>query len=134
LPGEDIIGFITRGRGITIHSRNCPNAAAITDIERKIEVEWDVERGQSFLIKLEAVLQDRKNLLREITDVISEADINVRGAEIKTDVGAPTGSSASGVFHLEVTNLAQLKKAINKVKKIPGVIAISRSKGQAADE
>jgi guanosine-3',5'-bis(diphosphate) 3'-pyrophosphohydrolase len=134
LPGEDIIGFITRGRGITIHARNCPNAASITDMERKIEVEWDVERGQNFLIKLEAMVQDRKNLLREITDVISEADINVRGAEIKAEVGAPTGSAATGLFHLEVANLAQLKKAIDKVKKIPGVISITRSKGQAGDE
>ena len=134
LPGEDIIGFITRGRGITIHARNCVNAAAITEVDRIIEVEWDVERGQNFLIQLEAVVQDRKNLLREITDVISEADINVRGAEIRVDGNAAPGNQAMGYFHLEVANLAQLRKAIQKVKKIDGVISITRSSGKASDE
>jgi len=134
LPGEDIIGFITRGRGITIHARTCPNAAAITDEGRIIEVGWDVGKGQNFLIQLEAIVEDRKNLLREITDVISEADINVRGAEIKADINAGGGSPTIGYFHLEVANLAQLKKAIEKVKKIPGVVSITRTRGQVSDE
>lgn len=134
LPGEDIIGFITRGRGLTIHAKNCVNAVAITDPERIINVEWDVEKGQNFLIRLEAVVQDRKNLLREITDVISEADINVRGAEIKADGNSAPSEPTTGFFHLEVANLAQLKKAIEKVKVIPGVISLARSSGQISDD
>ncbi len=134
LPGEEIIGFITRGRGITIHAKNCVNAVAITDKERMIAVEWDVARGQSFLIQLEAVVQDRKNLLREITDVISETDINVRGAEIKADSNAAAGNPTMGHFHLEINNLSQLHKAISRVKKIPGVISIIRSSGKTSDE
>jgi len=134
LPGESIIGFITRGRGITIHSRNCPNAAAITELDRKIEVEWDVPKGQNFFIQLEAIVEDRKNLLREITDAISEAGINVRGAEIKSD-GQPSASKATwGNFVLEVANLVQLEKAINTVKKISGVLSVQRTRGSAIDE
>ena len=134
LPGEEIIGFITRGRGITIHSRDCPNAVAITDEERKIEVEWDVEKGQNFLIHLEAMVQDRKNLLREITDVISEADINVRGAEIATGSDHTDGKPTTGYFHLEIASLSQLKRALEKVRKIPGVISISRAQGKVVHE
>ncbi|MCP4580172.1 MAG: bifunctional (p)ppGpp synthetase/guanosine-3',5'-bis(diphosphate) 3'-pyrophosphohydrolase [candidate division Zixibacteria bacterium] len=134
VPGEDIMGFITRGRGITIHSRNCPNAVAIVEDDRRIEVEWDVEKGQNFLVRLEAVVQDRKNLLREITDAISEADINVRGAEIKADSGAADSSPTLGYFHLEVSSLAQLNKAIQKIRKITGVISVARSKGKVGND
>ena len=134
LPGEEIIGFITRGRGITIHSINCPNAAAITELDRKIEVAWDIEKGQHFLIRLEAMVHDRKNLLKEITEAISEADINVRGAEIKSDGKLPVGGLIQGYFVLEVANLAQLKKAIKSIMKIPGVDSVQRSHAQITDE
>ncbi len=135
LPGENIIGFITRGRGITVHSQNCPNAAAINEPERKIEVEWDVQKGESFLIRLEALVQDRKNLLKEITNAISEADVNVRAAEIHTDGGKPVIDKATvGHFVLEVANLAQLEKAVQKIMKIHGVISIDRAKGPAGSE
>ena len=134
LPGENIIGFITRGRGITIHNRNCPNAVAITEPDRKIEVEWDVKKGQNFFIQLETVVDDRKNLLREITDVISEADINVRGAEIKTNGSLSANRTTMGYFVLELSNLAQLRKAIDNIKKISGVISVQRTKGAALDE
>lgn len=134
LPGESIIGFITRGRGITVHSRNCPNAAAIAEPERKIEVEWDVQKGESFLIRLEALVQDRKNLLKEITNAISEADINVRGAEIQADGKLTASEPTMGYFVLEVTNLSQLEKATQKVLKIPGVISIDRAREPAGNE
>jgi len=134
VPGEEIIGFITRGRGITIHNRDCPNAVSITEEDRKIEVEWDVEKGQNFLVRIEAVVQDRKNLLREITDAIAEADVNVRGAEIKAGGSHTNGNPTSGFFLLEVANLAQLKKVIQKVRKIPGVISLGRSSGNSGNE
>lgn len=134
LPGENIIGFITRGRGITIHNRDCPNAVAIAEPDRKIEVEWDVKKGQNFFIQLETVVEDRKNILREITDVISEADINVRGAEIKTNSSLSANRTTMGYFVLELSNLAQLRKAIDNIKKISGVISVQRTKGAALDE
>ncbi|MCD6162524.1 MAG: bifunctional (p)ppGpp synthetase/guanosine-3',5'-bis(diphosphate) 3'-pyrophosphohydrolase [candidate division Zixibacteria bacterium] len=134
LPGENIIGFITRGRGITVHSSNCPNAAAITDTDRKIEVLWDVEKGQNFLIQLEALVYDRKNLLREITDTIAETDINVRGAEIKAEGNIADSKPTMGYFLLEVSNLAKLRMAMSKIKKITGVISVHRTRSTARDE
>ena len=134
LPGEEIIGFITRGRGITIHGKNCPNAAAITETDRKIEVEWDIEKGQNFLIRLEAMVRDRKNLLKEITDAISAANINVRAAEIKSDGKLSAGSLTQGYFVLEVANLAQLKRATKNIMKIPGVDSVQRSHAPVVDE
>lgn len=134
LPGENIIGFITRGRGITVHSSSCPNAVAIIETDRKIEVQWDVEKGQNFLIQLEAMVQDRKNLLREITDAISEADINVRGAEIKANGNMTDSEATMGYFLLEIANLAKLKNALSKIRKIPGVISVHRMRSITQDE
>lgn len=125
VPGEEIVGFVTRGRGISIHRSDCPNALQmLLDNERKTEVEWDVGEDQSFMVKLDLLVEDRKNMLSDITEAISDADTNVRGAEIK---GGET--TASGSFIIEVKNINHLNKTLKKIKKIKGVIQVERSKG-----
>jgi GTP pyrophosphokinase len=122
VPGESIIGFVTRGRGLSIHRADCQNAAAIfEEPERRVDVEWDVEKGQSFLVRLYALVEDRKNLLKDITEAIAEADVNVRGAEIT--VGQ---SPAIGHFVVEIQNHAQLSRAIDKMKKVHGILSVDR--------
>lgn len=129
VPGEQIIGFITRGRGITIHRADCPTALELSQTpERIIEVEWDVDKDQSFIVRLDILLEDRKNMLRDITEAISEADANVRGAEI-----SGKGMPVSGAFVIEVKNLSHLNRVINKVKKVSGVISIERTRGADLD-
>jgi GTP pyrophosphokinase len=75
-------------------------------------------------VKLEILVEDRKNILRDVTQAISDADTNVRGAEIK---GGETTSSGS--FIIEVKNINHLNKTIKKIKKVKGVIQVGRSKG-----
>ena len=125
VPGEEIVGFVTRGRGVSIHRSDCPNALQmLMEDERRMEVKWDVGKEQSFLVKLEILVEDRKNILRDVTQAISDADTNVRGAEIK---GGETTSSGS--FIIEVKNINHLNKTIKKIKKVKGVIQVGRSKG-----
>jgi guanosine-3',5'-bis(diphosphate) 3'-pyrophosphohydrolase len=125
VPGEDIVGFVTRGRGVSIHRTDCPNALQMmTENGRKIEVQWDAARNQSFMVKLEVLVEDRKNMLRDITQAISDADTNVRGAEVK---GGDT--TACGTFIVEVKNIAHLNKTVKKIRKVKGVIQVERSKG-----
>jgi guanosine-3',5'-bis(diphosphate) 3'-pyrophosphohydrolase len=125
VPGEDIVGFVTRGRGVSVHRSDCPNALQMmTENGRRIEVQWDATRDQSFMVKLEVLVEDRKNVLRDITQAISDADTNVRGAEIK---GGDT--TAWGTFIVEVKNIAHLNKTVKKIKKVKGVIQVERSKG-----
>ena len=125
VPGEKIIGFVTRGRGLSIHRADCKNAAAILqEPERLINVEWNVEKGQSFLVRLLAVVEDRKNLLKEITEAISEADVNVRGGEISE--GIPP---AKGRFIIEVQNYGQLARVMDKIRKVEGVLSVERESG-----
>jgi len=125
VPGEKIVGFVTRGRGLTIHRVDCRNVADIYDNpDRMMNVDWDVAKGQSFLVRLYALVEDRKNLLKEITEIISEADVNVRGGEIS--VGT---TPAIGRFVVEIQNYGQLEKVLDKIRKVKGVLSAEREVG-----
>ncbi len=129
VPGEQIIGFITRGRGITIHRADCSTALELSqNPERVVEVEWDVGKDQAFIVKLDILLEDRKNMLRDITEAISNADANVRGAEISGGEAPVTGT-----FVIEIKNVAHLNRVISKVQKVKGVISMERTKGGDVD-
>jgi GTP pyrophosphokinase len=129
VPGEEIVGFITRGRGISIHRADCPNALLLlADPERKIKVDWDVDKSQSFLVRLEVLVEERKNMLKDLTEAIADADTNIRSVEINADK-----TTASGSFLIEVKNLSHLNKTIKKIKKVKGVISVERTKGIEPD-
>jgi len=122
VPGEKIVGFVTRGRGLSIHRADCTNAVAILDEpERRVDVEWDVDKDQSFLVRLYALVNDRKNILKDITEAIANIDVNVRGGEI--EVGQ---SPTIGRFVIEIHNLGQLSRALDKIRKVDGVISVDR--------
>jgi guanosine-3',5'-bis(diphosphate) 3'-pyrophosphohydrolase len=125
VPGEEIVGFITRGRGVTIHHAECALAIEMAEREpeRKIAVNWAAGRDQSFVVQLEVIVEDRKGMLRDITQVIADANTNVCGAEIHTG-----DATAVGTFAIEVSNLSQLNRIIDKVKKVRGVIEVKRSR------
>jgi guanosine-3',5'-bis(diphosphate) 3'-pyrophosphohydrolase len=127
VPGEKIVGYVTRGRGLTIHRADCKNIAEIlNEPERRLEVEWDVRKGDSFLVRLQISVEYRKNIIKEITEAISDTDIDVRGAEIAR---GPT--PAVGWIVVEVQNYSQLSKVIDKVKKLAGVISVGRDTGES---
>lgn len=122
VPGEKIVGFVTRGRGLSIHRADCQNAVAIyEEPERRVDVEWDVEKGQSFLVRLYALVEDRRNLLKDITEAVADVDINVRGGEI-----TPGLSPAVGHFIIEIQNYGQLTRAVSRIKKVKGVLSVDR--------
>jgi GTP pyrophosphokinase len=127
LPGEDIIGFITRGRGVTVHRADCESANYLQGQfpERRIEVSWDVGKSESFIVELELVVEDRKNMLRDITQAVADSDTNVRAAEMTA-----TDTTAAGRFVIEVSSLSHLNRIIDKVRKVKGVISVVRSKGR----
>jgi len=126
VPGEDIVGFITRGRGVTIHSADCPVAIDLQaqNPERKIDVSWDTGRGQSFIVQLDMIVEDRKNILRDIMQVIADSNTNVRAAEMYAK-----DSTAVGKFVVEVSSLSHLNRIIDKVRKVKGVVSVIRSRG-----
>ncbi len=123
VPGERIIGYITRGRGVTVHRSDCENAAALlSQPERRLAVEWDVVPDQTFLVRLLVGLKNRKNLLRDVTQAISETETNIRSAAIDGDV-----STGLGEFVINVKNLRHLNQVISRIRKVPGVLSVERS-------
>lgn len=125
LPGDKILGFITRGRGIVVHRRDCKNILTlIDDPERKIEVEWDVDRDKHFMVRLHLMGQDRKHFLRDISESISQTDTNIVSVEMKVE-----DSFVNSNLILEVRNLQHLTRVINKISKVESVISVERLDG-----
>ncbi len=126
VPGEEITGFITRGRGVTIHRADCASAVAMRHDhpERLIDVSWDTSRGQSFVVQLDIMVEDRKNMLRDITTAIADSDTNVRAAEMRSE-----DATGIGKFVVEVGSLSHLNRVIDKVRRVRGVISVHRAAG-----
>lgn len=125
IPGEEIIGYITRGRGVTIHRSDCPSAQElIKQPERTVPVSWDVSQEQNFVVKLEVNVSPRKNILVDITDSIADSNTNVRGADIDL-----SETSTVGYIIVEVNSLNQLERVLRKIKKVKGVNSVRRAFG-----
>ena len=124
VPGDEIIGYITRGKGVAVHRINCSNLPA--DTERMIKVEWaDTETElYPFEIKIEAV--DRMNLLADVINVISMKDINVRAAKVTTQKGAALLDITFDISHLD--DVKDLMGQLNQVKGIQRIHRVSRVK------
>ena len=124
VPGDEIIGFITRGRGVSIHTMDCPNAVSLmADPERQIAVYWDEERKAPHQVKIRVEIgKDRPGILAEISTAISATNTNITQAEIRV-TEERTGVNT---FVLEVTNLGQLQAAMQAIQRIDGVVGVER--------
>jgi GTP pyrophosphokinase len=124
LPGDEVVGFITRGRGVSIHTADCPNVQQLMyDSERKIKVEWDSDRKGSHQVKIVVLIgKDRPGVLAEISSAISSTNTNIAQAEVKVT----EERMGRNTFVLEVSDLNQLKAAIAAIQKVDGVIEVER--------
>ncbi len=122
LPGEAITGFITRGRGVTVHLAGCPHALA-TDPQRRVPVVWKAGDETPRPIRLEVLCVDQPGLLAAMSKAIAAAGVNISTAEVKT-----TGNDgrALSLFELKVTNAAQLNNLMHSIAAIDGVMRVSR--------
>ena len=121
IPGDEIVGVITRGRGVTVHRFGCPNLADPQFVDRKIEVTWDVEANQTFLVKLIVTASDRQHLLAEIGQVISSEGTNIRSGEFTSE-----NDLARATFLVEVRNLNNFQRILRSVSRIDGVQKVDR--------
>ncbi|MDL1969715.1 MAG: bifunctional (p)ppGpp synthetase/guanosine-3',5'-bis(diphosphate) 3'-pyrophosphohydrolase [Candidatus Desulfofervidaceae bacterium] len=121
VPGDEIIGYITRGQGITIHRTDCPNIAK-ADAERLIEVSWEEEEEQVYPVKLQVKCNDKVGLLAELSGAIAKAEANIVACETKSTLDHHALCS----FVLEVKNTNQLQEVINALWQIDAVEEIKR--------
>lgn len=125
VPGDSILGFITRGRGIVVHRSDCRNIISlIENPDRKIEVEWDVEKDKHFMVRIKMIGVDRKHFLRDVSESISQTDTNIVSVDMKAE-----GTLVQSNFILEVRNLQHLTRIINRISHVKGVMSVERLNG-----
>ena len=118
VPGDPIIGYVTRGRGVSVHHGECSNVADLeTQPERIIDVDWTGESGSTFLVTVQIEALDRKHLLRDITAVLGDLHINI----ISAQVGTRRDRVAVLTFSFELADPAHLDHALKQVRSVDGV-------------
>jgi guanosine-3',5'-bis(diphosphate) 3'-pyrophosphohydrolase len=126
LPGDEIIGFVTRGRGVTVHGRGCVRVFSL-DPERRIDVEWDSENSVRRAIAIRVMARDEPGILAKITNTISAAGINIGSAKIASN--ETTGKAAELVFELWVEDVKTLAGVMREIRKVKGVRSVERVRG-----
>jgi GTP pyrophosphokinase len=121
LPGERITGFITRGRGVTVHAHDCPKVLD-SDPQRRIDVQWENGKGTPRPVKLEVTCVDRPGLLAAMSKAISAAGINIAGARVQ-NVG---DHKAQNTFELVVSSLDELSRVMRNLARVRGVMKVER--------
>ena len=125
VPGDEIVGFITKTKGITIHRSDCHNVqhAMEENSERLIEVEWNHKVNQCYTIMIEVIAMDRQGLLRDITTILANLEINVLGVNTSTN---KSDYSARMRLTLEIAGIAPLSRALNRIGQLPNVVEVYR--------
>ncbi|RMG84558.1 MAG: bifunctional (p)ppGpp synthetase/guanosine-3',5'-bis(diphosphate) 3'-pyrophosphohydrolase [Chloroflexi bacterium] len=122
MPGDPIIGYITRGRGVTVHRTSCKNIQNLSDPERLIDVSWsNVLAEETYTVPIEIVAYDREGLMRDISTIIADEKINLSDVRVSTRQNIAT-------FHLmmEIRNASQLTRVMNRLDGIPSVVEVHR--------
>ena len=129
IRGEEIVGYVTRGKGVAVHARSCPNVQNLLyESDRRISVEWarvaeeNPGRKMTYPVKLTVLCDDRAGMLKEMTAVISDDGTNIRGVDSKS-----TGDSAVVEFVLEAEDMRHLTRLISGLRRVPGVREVQRA-------
>ncbi len=122
IRGEEIVGYITRGKGIAVHAKSCPNVQSLMyDAERRIEVEWAGPKYGLYPVKLTLFTADRQGLLADVTSVISGVHSNIQNIE------ARTGDNRALIdVTLDIVDVDHLEKIVSSLRKIEGVYEVER--------
>jgi GTP pyrophosphokinase len=122
LPGERIIGYISRGKGVGVHSANCPNVRNLMfNADRQITVEWADQRSAQFQIELEIAMEDRQGILARVVSTVSNMKTNIRQMDSRS-----TDGKATAELTLEIADLKHLERVIRAIGDIEGVPAVER--------
>ena len=122
LPGEEIVGYISRGRGVTIHKLDCKKILDL-DPNRAIDVIWDLgPTAQASMVRIKIFCTDEPGILNRVSQVISARGINIKSANIR----ARNDKKATGMFDLEVRDKSQLHECIRELERLEGVISVDR--------
>jgi GTP diphosphokinase / guanosine-3',5'-bis(diphosphate) 3'-diphosphatase len=126
IRGEQIVGYVTRGKGVAVHSVNCTNVQSLLyEVERKIDVEWARATAESFPVKLTILTDDRPGMLNQLTNVLFTEQSNIRSLEARSD-DKRGGDGAVVEMTAEVRDKKQLERVVSSIRRISGVRDIER--------
>ena len=125
IPGDPITGFITRGKGVTVHLKNCQTVLNERETARMIEVEWESQVQQTYPISIRIEAYDRTGLLSDITQVVAENKVNIMSA----NVSVTPDRTATVKATLEVASVAQLARVMSRLEQLKDIITVSRDLG-----
>ncbi len=122
VPGDEVVGFITRGRGVTVHTAHCDRVLAM-DQERRVDVQWDVRAGEfKRPVTVRVLTSDRPGLLADISQKFSAAGVNISQANCRS-----TGDDrAVNTFEVAISDLKQLQGVMSAIERIQGVYSVER--------
>jgi RelA/SpoT family (p)ppGpp synthetase len=122
MPGDEIVGYITRGRGVTVHRRDCANMKTINDPERLIDVSWGgTAKERRYSVPVEVIAYDRDGLMRDIVNVIAEEQINLSAASVST-----RQNIATFMMTMEIEDNRQLTRILSKIEGVRSVVEARR--------
>jgi GTP pyrophosphokinase len=129
VPGDKVVGYVTRGRGVSIHRADCPNLLFLVhEPERRLEIDWKESEGERFIIRLHIEGNDRRGLYADLAAAVSGTGTDIKTLELKSVDGRVTGAAL-----VEVENLVHLEKIIRAARRVKGVTEVSRRERLTAD-
>jgi GTP pyrophosphokinase len=129
VPGDPVVGYVTRGRGVSIHRADCPNLLLLAhEPERRLEIDWQEAQGERFVVRLALDGNDRRGLYADVAAAVSSTGTDIKSMDLRSTDGRTSGS-----ILVEVENLAHLEKIIRATRRIKGISDVSRRERLTAD-
>ena len=123
VPGDPVVGYVTRGRGVSIHRTDCPNVLLLShEPERRLDIDWQEMDGELFLVRLALEASDRRGLYADVAEAVTNSGTNIKSMELRSG----DGGGVSGSVLVEVENLTHLQKIIRAVRRVKGVTDVTR--------
>jgi len=129
VPGDPVVGYVTRGRGVSIHRADCPNLLLLAhEPERRIDIDWQGAAGERFVVRLTLEASDRRGLYADLASAVTGTGTDIRSLDLRTNDGR-----VNGAVVVEVENLAHLEKIIKAARRVKGVSEVARRERITAD-
>jgi guanosine-3',5'-bis(diphosphate) 3'-pyrophosphohydrolase len=122
VPGDQVVGYVTRGRGVSIHRADCPNLLLLAhEPERRLDIDWQEAAGERFLIRLALEGNDRRGLYADVAAAVSATGTDIKSMDLRSTDGRTQGS-----ILVEVENLVHLEKILRATRKVKGITDVAR--------
>jgi len=129
VPGDPVVGYVTRGRGVSIHRADCPNLLLLAhEPERRLEIDWQEAQGERFLVRLALEGNDRRGLYADVAAAVSSTGTDIKSMDLKSVDGRTSGS-----ILVEVENLVHLEKIMRATRRVKGITDVARRERLTAD-